>query len=290
MNYTVKYVYKQGSNKNNEDAYAISENHGLFAVIDGATGLGGLPGDVASRIVKETFENNPSSPLLSLVEEANHHLNKETQQLTGTELGAIPKYKRSTCGLSAIQISNNETIQFISAGDCMLFIEHHDSTIRQMTYDHLDRLDAQSIAAFHHLLTEKETKLEQSLNSLPSPELQQVLSDCRASISQLLKKNRNKLNTMDGYGVIDGSPEALRFLESGSIPLMNVKSILLLTDGLKMNKTVNGWEESAQFAFTHGVQALLDEIHTAEQQDPACITYPRLKKHDDKTGILIQLD
>ncbi|XXM71453.1 protein phosphatase 2C domain-containing protein [Lysinibacillus sphaericus] len=289
MNYTVQYVYKQGSNKKNEDAYVINETHGLFAVIDGATGLGGLPGDVASRILKETFESNPSTPLKSLIEEANQNLSKETQQLTGAELGSIPKYKRSTCGLSAVQLVNKDTIQFIAAGDCMLFIQHHDHTIRQMNYDHLDRLDAQSIAFFHQLLKEKESGLGQSLNSLPSIELQQVLEDCRSAISGLLKQNRNRLNTPDGYGVIDGSPDAMHFLESGCIPLMNVKGILLLSDGLKLHKNEKGWEESAQFAFTHGVQSLLDEIHTAEQQDPACISWPRLKKHDDKTGILIRI-
>ena len=56
-----------------------------------------------------------------------------------------------------------------------------------------------------------------------------------------------------------------------------------------MHKEQNGWEKSVRFAFDHGVEQLFNEIQSQEEQDPACTIHPRLKKHDDKTGILIRL-
>lgn len=105
----------------------------------------------------------------------------------------------------------------------------------------------------------------------------------------MLKENRNKLNTPNGYGIIDGSSEALSYLECGSVPLINVDKILLLSDGLKLHKEESGWLKSAELAFEKGVAELYQTIQTEEEMDPACYLYPRLKKHDDKTGILIHL-
>ena len=61
---SIEYTYQKGSNPNNEDAYVLDENRKIFAAIDGATGLGGLPGDLAATIVKRSIENS-SSPLLT---------------------------------------------------------------------------------------------------------------------------------------------------------------------------------------------------------------------------------
>lgn len=38
-----------------------------------------------------------------------------------------------------------------------------------------------------------------------------------------------------------------------------------------------------------GLNQLEKHINEIEESDPVCINYPRLKKHDDKTGIMIYL-
>ena len=286
---SIEYTYQQGSNPNNEDTYVLDKNRKIFATIDGATGLGGLPGDLAASIVKRSIENSSSPLLLDMLKESNQALKEETERLTKSKLDQVPKFERSTCGIAAIQLNDENNLNYIAAGDCMIFLELIDGTIRTLTYDHLDRLDAKAIAAFQQLLMEEENALGSPLHSLPKEQIKNIHQKCRKKIYPLLKENRNKLNTLEGYGVVDGSSEALTFLESGTVSLIHVKKILLLTDGLKMHKKQNGWEKSVRFAFENGVEQLFNEIQSFEEQDPACSIHPRLKKHDDKTGILIRL-
>ncbi|MCS0670389.1 hypothetical protein [Cytobacillus firmus] len=51
-------VYQKGNRDINEDAIVVDTNKNIFAVIDGATGLGGLPGSLASSIMKEALEKD----------------------------------------------------------------------------------------------------------------------------------------------------------------------------------------------------------------------------------------
>jgi serine/threonine protein phosphatase PrpC len=286
---SVEYVYEKGSNAKNEDAYIVDENRKIFGAIDGATGLGALTGEIASQIIKKSIEKSTFPEIYEMIQEANHNLQIDTEALTGKALASIPKFERSTCGIAAIQLVNNH-LNYIAAGDCMLFLEYTNGRVRTLTYDHLDALDSNSISAFYHLLNEEARTLGVELNTLNSSEIDSIYKKGREKITPLLKENRNKLNTTGGYGIIDGSEEALSFLEYGTIPLINVKRILLLTDGLKMHTENNGWQESAELAFKKGVQELFASIQRKEENDPACFLYPRLKKHDDKTGILITLD
>lgn len=107
----------------------------------------------------------------------------------------------------------------------------------------------------------------------------------------VLKENRNKLNTPQGYCALDGSNEVPRHIEYGSVNLFHVKKILLLSDGLQLihieGSGFKVWDETARFAFQHGLRQLEKTVTAMELDDPACFTYPRLKPADDKTGILI---
>jgi hypothetical protein len=125
-------------------------------------------------------------------------------------------------------------------------------------------------------------------------EVKLFLNTIRAEILPTLIENRRKLNTINGYNVIDGSPEAMDYLEYGRVSLQNIDKILLLSDGLQLpsqNPTVEHsiWNESAKYAFDHGIEALKNYIIQLEQSEKICIKYPRLKPADDKTGILINL-
>jgi serine/threonine protein phosphatase PrpC len=289
---TIDYIYKKGSRQQNEDAYVINRERGIFAAIDGATGLGGLSGDVAAKIVKDNLQKDSNTTLKEKVQAGNTQLRNKTEQLTNQSLQNIPKHERSTCGLAAIQL-NPYTLDYISYGDCMLILQYADYSIRIVTYDHLDVLDSKSIQRLHQMLEKEEATRKLELNKLPEEQIELIYKKNRSNLTPLLQENRNKLNTKEGYGIIDGSKESLEFMEYGSIPLINVQKILLLSDGLKMhnhrNDTTNknGWELSANIAFRHGIKELFNQIMKIEVSDPACVEYPRLKQHDDKTGILI---
>jgi len=200
-------------------------------------------------------------------------------------MNEISKEKRSSCGIAAIKIIQ-ETLQveFVHSGDCMLFFQLDDGEIRAITYDHLSRLDSIAILKFHQLLTQASKDKEIDEN---------IFRECRTAIHDILVENRRKMNTKEGYGVLDGSKEADDHIEYGLLSLKRVKKILLLSDGLQLpTKKASGqqaWLETAEFAFQVGLDHLFNHIQTLETGDPFCIEYPRLKPADDKTGILIHL-
>ncbi|QQZ10168.1 protein phosphatase 2C domain-containing protein [Heyndrickxia vini] len=294
MIHSIDFIHKNGSHSQNEDACVINRENRIFAAIDGATGFGGLSGDVASNIIKQSLENISEHSLREKVREGNKKLRLKTEELMNLSLANLPKHERSTCSLAAIQLNDSQYFEYVSYGDCMIILQYKDHSIRIVTHDHVDILDTQAITIVHRMLLDEQAEKGIDLNQLPEMESLSLLQEKKNKIKTFLLENRNKLNTYEGYGIIDGSEEGLKFMEYGVIPLINIKHILLLTDGLKMHThqqdtgtQKNGWEQSAAIAFNHGINELYKQISQIEKEDPACIQYPRLKKHDDKTGILL---
>ncbi|WP_390356501.1 hypothetical protein [Virgibacillus halophilus] len=148
-----------------------------------------------------------------------------------------------------------------------------------ITYDLLQELDT---IAIQKMATKRAEKASEG----------QDLQSLRKMVEPILLQNRLKANTLGGYSVIDGSTEALDFLERGRVSLNRVSKILLVSDGLFLPHKLEGtepWLKTASLAFSEGIQGLVTEVKRREEVDPECKIYPRLKKLDDKTGILIEL-
>jgi hypothetical protein len=290
----IETIYLKGNRDFNEDSFVINKEDRIFAVIDGATGVGGLSGDIASGIIREALEVE-NGDIAERILKGNATLGTKTVETLGeSTMEDTPKYKRSSCGLAAIQISSSGVkMEYAAAADCLLFLQYKNNEIRQVNYDLVDPLDRAVIE-----LVQKQWKCYVSGSDDPNEwepsKIKQTLQEIRGMIQDILQANRNKMNTPEGYNIIDGSKTAEDFLESGVIPLINVKKILLLTDGLKIHShrlepIENEWLYSAKIAFEHGLSYLEKTILDIETNDAACYQYPRLKQHDDKTGILIQL-
>ncbi|GGK05137.1 hypothetical protein GCM10007063_29400 [Lentibacillus kapialis] len=280
----INTVYKQGNRNVNEDAYVVNETTGIFAAIDGATGLEGVPGYIASGAVQRVLDAaGEGEPLKRKVKTANHLVGKETVKYLGLDKRAtiedVPKEKRSTCALAAISIDQDDLLlDYVHAADCMIFLHYGNGDIRTVTYDLLHHFDQRAI---NELVTLRNQRAEQV-----------DMAEARKKVQPTLIENRSLLNTSGGYGVIDGSDAALHHLESGRLSLKKVTGILLLSDGLMLPtgfEEHNAWEKSAAIAFHSGLDGLRREVENRENDDPECVTYPRLKMNDDKTGILIDL-
>jgi serine/threonine protein phosphatase PrpC len=287
MNYNVEWVYEKGVRDINEDDYIIDNNEGLFAVIDGATGLGGLPGTLAAKTIKDSLiDTSPVNSLLDRTLQANQILGQKVKELANVDsLDVIPKEIRSSCGIAAIKINlEMARLDYVQAGDCMLFLQLENDDIRMVTYDYLSELDSKAISKLHLFIQEA---------SINGEITEETLIAARKEIQDILVKNRKKLNSINGYPILDGSSSVVHFMESGTVSLNRVKKILLLSDGLQWPVQKAGgqqsWLTTAQLTFEKGLHYLLNEVVQLEDQDPYCLKYPRLKKADDKTGILINL-
>lgn len=310
----VEKVYRQGDGPVNEDRYIEDVARGLFAVIDGATALSkkeGASGAFSAMVIEQHLHTwDGKGSLLEAVLYANRMLGLLTGRYESeseknankepSEAGNIPercKEEYSSCGLAAVKFhvdGRGEGVQFsyVQAGDCMLFVRYDDGTIRALTYDHVSPLDN---LALQELIMQRKGWLESGVdpNRRSLEEIKQNLAECRQKIYPLLQQHRRKMNTKDGYGILDGTKEAELYLESGVINLNHLEQVLLLTDGLMLptykTSIQEGWMETAHFAFETGIIALEQRVLEMEAADPACYLYPRFKPADDKTGILIRI-
>ncbi|MFB4168362.1 protein phosphatase 2C domain-containing protein [Virgibacillus sp. JSM 102003] len=288
MNLKITKLYKKGDKEINEDAYVINEDARIFAAIDGATGLDGIPGYVASQAVQEELQQvTQAKSLYKGILSANETLSEKTveyyetnfKKLDNSSINEIPKRQRSSTGVAAIQFDQKGlSFDYFHAGDCMLFLKYENGEIRTVTYDLVQYLDQVAINEVVKLREADGNELD--------------IRDLREKVKPILLQNRDKLNSADGYGVIDGSDEAFDYIEYGRIPLNRVTGILLLSDGLLLPTALDetdAWSNTAEIAFTSGLVGLLGEVEEREEADPQCIKYPRMKKRDDKTGLLVEL-
>lgn len=289
----IDVTYLKGSNDVNEDAYVVNKSERIFAVIDGATGLGGgLSGKLAADVIKTSLGRDNYGTLFSQVLVANEVLGDQVgKELGVSSVNDIPKYKRSSCGISAVRIVGNR-IEYVHAGDCMLFVQYKDGTIRHVTYDKLFRLDEIALLEFKRCWDRRLVGGENP-SLWDEEKITLTLKEIMGEIEGILKENRNKINEFDGYCALDGSEDVKEYLEYGFLSLSGVSKILLLTDGLQLissgSDSFKVWDDTARFAFENGLHSLEKIVTSLEESDPACYIYPRFKLSDDKTGILINL-
>ncbi|MCD5324114.1 MULTISPECIES: protein phosphatase 2C domain-containing protein [Pontibacillus] len=279
----ISSIYEKGSRPMNEDRVVLHEEADRYAVVDGATGIDGIPGELAASVLAQNMEQPPGEvELLSIVKVANETLGRKNVREYGGDasIADVPKEARSTCGIAAIQLNEDRTLSYVQTGDCMIFVQYKDGSIRALTYDHVAQFDDIALK-----------RLEETRERASGG---QLLNDAifEQEIKPILLDNRRKLNTKEGYPILDGSEEALDFLDWGTLPLLNVDRLLLLSDGLQLPDGKGDgeiWMETARYAFTYGLEALRDRVHQMEEEDSDCLKYPRFKKADDKSGVLISL-
>jgi hypothetical protein len=56
----IETIYRKGNRDINEDSFAINKEDRFFAVMDGATGVGRLSGDISSGTILDMETNDPA--------------------------------------------------------------------------------------------------------------------------------------------------------------------------------------------------------------------------------------
>jgi hypothetical protein len=98
---------------------------------------------------------------------------------------------------------------------------------------------------------------------------------------------RSLRNQPGGYWVASGDPAAAEQAVTGSIPLGEVRSIALLSDGasrLVDRFQLASWPELLHVLRTGGPHELIRRVRAAEDSDPRGERWPRGKHHDDATA------
>lgn len=109
-----------------------------------------------------------------------------------------------------------------------------------------------------------------------------------------------------GIGVLDGLPDLRYFVQSGHVSLSGAAFVCAMSDGLEWPASAHEVlattpEEAAvqrdmrlasmvETIRKHGLAGYLARLRDAEALDPDHERYPRLKTHDDATGVLLRFE
>lgn len=282
----VDQISIQGTGEWNEDAVVIHSKQHLYGVIDGATSLvpyrgrdGETGGRLASQLLKHYFEQLPGEDQRSLEEltiEANARLG-EAMRASGIRTDR--KSELWTAAAALIRITDHH-IEYVQAGDCMIMALYRDGQVRTITRDHVSHMGQVSMATWKEGIASG----IRTRAALWEQVLPQIVG------------NKDVMNTDEGYSVLNGLPDADRYLESGKINRIQLAGVLLVTDGLFYPEEWPAAEPGVQDGLeekllrrvaSDGLEPYARWLVDLEKEDAECIRYPRFKVSDDKSGVWI---
>jgi len=115
----------------------------------------------------------------------------------------------------------------------------------------------------------------------------------RLTIVEELRRARNIVNTPEGYWLLGADPAAGDHLNMATLQLRGDATVLLATDGfyaLTEDYKHYGDRELIATAQVVGLATLGRELRHVEDLDPDGVKYPRMKKSDDATALLVKVE
>lgn len=270
-------VTSKGDGHSNEDFFGWLPSTAW--VLDGASGIDQkmINGETAPRWFVQSFSaaladtllKRPGLSTLDLINHAIRQCRDQWNALSQSD-AAMP-----IATLAMLRVID-EQIELTSVGDCS--IRYDDQA--QNTQVFVDR----SIEPF-------EQRTLRDLKSLQDSNPQTAHSVLKAKLKQRRRENRRFLNVAGGYNALSLSGVSQSNLTTTKIALFPGQEFLLSTDGLSRYSDVLELGDDRDLLRKTGSRPLndiLSEIRFAEEADPHCRRFLRVKTHDDVTGIIVR--
>lgn len=251
----------------NEDWVAATAQ--VLVVLDGAT----VRTDTGCRHDVPWFTRLLGASLIAETTEASTPL----PTALGAAIGRVAAL-HATCDLThpgtpsaavALVRVEDETTRYAVLGDVTLVADTTDGLI-VVTDDRVGR-------------TAPAERAEADRFPLGSPEKAAAL--LRMKHGELAARNRD-----GGYWIAAADPAAADHCLTGALPTRALRGLAVLTDGAARAVTMFGlhdWPTLLATARTAGPHHVLDQVRAAEERDPTATAYPRNKKSDDATLLLL---
>lgn len=279
---------QRAKKEQNEDQAVLREENGtvLAGVFDGATSADDLHvqgrrlGKVAAIVAKATLK---SLPMDTQPEQALYAINRNLQAVKHAL--QLPEHAGLiTTGL-VIRLQKDGTLDYAGIGDSHLGIEE-SGMLSIPTVDRMEPFERQEIAA---------GVAEAKIHGIPVTTILGAVPEKESSTWKVIHGMRTKENAPDGggYGTLNGSPEKdmALYVDKGTLRLAKSSRVMLFTDGLALPVSVSADDRKVflqESLLSGGLDAVKNRQRALEEKDPNGEQYPRLKKHDDATGILVE--
>lgn len=264
--------------KANDDAFGHADNAAV--VIDGATSLGDplMPGESdaawlahfgARRLIAHVKDGDGPQDAL------RHALADAKKSYEALRKRPPAEQWESPHASMAFAFDVQDGFDFLWFGDCAGLIKHPDAPV-EILGESLKHKTSES---------ERAAKLAKETGLAPAS------SRNLPEFLPALRKARNRLNS-GKYWVFSPEPKAAEFVGSKHIAAPRGTYLLLATDGFLALVTDYGRYTANTLmdkAIGKGLRILADELREIEDADPQGHKYPRFKKSDDATAVLLKL-
>ncbi|AZN43263.1 GNAT family N-acetyltransferase [Paenibacillus albus] len=268
--------------KPNEDALVLNTRQRIYGVIDGVSSMSGYydeeghsGGWIAAQLLAEELSEDtaPELDMRAAVLRANSRL---LQRMMEAGIDTSEKWKRWGAVFAVVKLHEG-FFEYVQSGDCMLFVRYSDGSIRVLTRNQVAGFDLQSLT-IRQELKDAGTMTDEEVDVCMRP---------------IYVGNRNRANTLEGFSVMNGDPNLASFMEYGHVSLANVQRIYAVSDGMfhfiENESDPNVWGAFLGGLEQQGIEAYMAELAEQEALDPLCVKYPRHKKSDDKSAVIVEL-
>ena len=266
----------------NEDAYGSTGT--IAFVLDGVTGLADtpvLPGksDAAwvSAAARELFEEHGAGragDLRGLVRIVAEGIVRRFERERLREPGE--RYELPWTTLSIIGIAG-DTLHIAYLGDSRVLVETADGVVHNL--------------GMYKSRTPFEQKLALKVAAAQREKGGDIGATARATVMPELRRGRNLVNTPNGFWLLGADPEAAAHVGLTSLTLSGPATVLLATDGFYALTEDYGVLDDRGLittALAKGFAGIGAELRRIENDDPHGQRYPRMKKSDDATALLVR--
>lgn len=282
MPFEIIDLLSRASGHENEDRAGHSTS--LAWVIDGATDMVDQPligeasdaawlAEAAQNMLREIDGSTAWASLPHLPQQLNEKLALKFRSECRRE--PAHRWEHPSAAALIAKLSDRK-LEWISLGDCALIAE---------TPQGLECVGVGGPDAGDRSIAEDLKRLNETARMSSEQERKdRMWPDMRI-------KRGERLNTPDGYAVLSITPPPQNLIASGQIEISKAGYALLATDGLmRLVEIFERYSPQALLveAIEHGLEHLITELREIESADGECLEYPRIKRSDDATGLLLK--
>lgn len=258
----------QGDGANNQDCYVIGDYYA--AVLDGASAYPPQPegrdgGWYATQLAQAIDSAITREKALDLVL-------MEAIDTVSSTAGLTPG--ESPSSTVALTRWDGSHVECLVLGDSTIVVGHTDGTVETITDSRLASVAAPQRQAYRRRLITGTGFDEEHRRLLHVLQIEQ----------------RRARNTKNGYWIAEADTSAAFNALERRYPQRQVADLVLMTDGaacIVETMELVDWQAVASIARAAGCAEILRMVTAAEDEDPYGEQFPRSKRHDDKTALLV---
>lgn len=259
---TTRIAHRANPDRPSQDRIFTTPN--AVIVLDGASEPtathhdGGWYAETLGRQLRDQLHADPAQDLRDLVAEAIRQLVERYRLVPGGPSSTVSIVRWDANRVHALALGDSPIVVATTDGQLFRLVDH--------------RLDG--------------IALEERLR------LRDVDQDREQTAWQeLVVAERAARNTPGGYWIAEASPEAAEHALCASWKVDEVRSVLVMTDGVAVGVDQYHVPERLSDAITlaqNDPGDLVDLVHDTEAHDPDRTRWPRAKRHDDKAAALVE--